>query len=252
MNLFTTSNSTAKAAALIVSHRLSSVFLASCLGLGLLAPNSHAEDNIRWVPDSDRGNVGSTLSGGRRGQGAASCNTTDATTNLALIVPDSQSNLLTTSESPTLAWHVETNTPVEMTLYLSDPSQATPLYTETLELDHSATVSMSLPKTLNLLADKRYRWTVAVLCPGEHQAEISARSFIKHVNGESLHLDGLSHTEQAIAYAERGIWYDAIAALLSAESQGMTNAGPMVQMLLEQSRSSAETTLSTVVHFSPL
>ena len=235
-----------------LGRRLSSAILAGCLGISLLASNSYAEDRIRWVPDPDRGNIGSTLSGGRRGQNTVSCNAAANTTNLALMVPGNQSSLLTAIESPTLAWHIETDTPVQMTFYLSDPNQATPLYTQTFELDNSATVSMAFPKALKLEVDKRYRWTVSVLCPGEHQAEISARSFIERINGESLHLEGLSNTEQARMYAEQGIWYDAIAVLLSPESQRMTNAETMAQMLLEQSQNSAGINLSTVVHFSPL
>ena len=235
-----------------LGRRLSSAILAGCLGVSLLTSHSYAEDRIRWVPDPDRGNVGSTLSGGRRGQNMASCSDTANTTKLALMVPGDQSSLLTTIESPTLAWHIETDTPVQMTFYLSDPNQATPLYNQIFELNDSAAISITLPKALELEVDKRYRWTVSVLCPGDHQVEISARSFIERIDGESLHLDGLSNTEQARIYAERGIWYDAIAVLLSPESQRVTDAESMTQMLLEQSQNSVEINLSTVVHFSPL
>ena len=241
------------AASVKLAHRLLFATLIGCLGSSLLASNSYAEDRIRWVPDPDRGNVGSTLSGGRRGQHAVSCDALADGTNLALIVPGNQSSLLTTIGNPTLAWHIETDTPVHMTFYLSDPDQATPLHTQTFELADSATVSMTLPTALNLEIDKRYRWTVSVSCPGEHHSEISARSFIERIDRESLNLDGLSidglsNVEQAGTYAEQGIWYDAIAVLLAAESQGVTDAKVMVQTLLEQGQSLVEVTLSTVVH----
>ncbi|MBX2865776.1 MAG: DUF928 domain-containing protein [Leptolyngbyaceae cyanobacterium MAG.088] len=227
--------------------RLSSVIFASCLGVSLVTP-SYAGDRIRWTPDTDRGNVGSTLSGGRRGQTTVSCNGDPHATQVALMVPGDQSRLLTTHANPTLAWHVKTAMPVSITLHVADPDQATPIYSQTIDLEKTATVSVTLPSDSSLTPNKRYRWTVFVSCPGEHQAEISGRSFIEYVNRESLDVNNLSSLEQASTYADEGIWYDAVAALLTASSQGVTNAETMVQTLLEQGQSLAEVTLSTVVH----
>ncbi|NEZ58972.1 DUF928 domain-containing protein [Adonisia turfae] len=229
------------------SHRLSSAILASCLGLSLIAP-SYAGERIRWTPDTDRGNVESTLSGGRRGQEAVSCSIDDGATRLALMVPGDRSNLLTTKSNPTLAWHVSTTMPVSMTLHVSDPALATPIYSQTIELEKTATVSVTLPEDNRLALHKKYRWTVFVSCPGDHHAEISARSFVEHINRESLDVSNLSSLERASTYANQGIWYDAIAVLLAARSQGVTDAETMVQTLLEQGQSPAEIPLSAVVH----
>ena len=228
-------------------YRLSSFLLASCLGLSLAAP-SYAGERIRWTPDSDRGNVGSTLSGGRRGQTAVSCNADADETQLALMVPSDQSRLLTTNANPTLAWHVETAMPVSVTLHVADPDLATPIYSQTLDLEKTATVSVTLPQGSSLSPNKRYRWTVFVSCPGGYETEISARSFIEYINRESLDVNNLSSLEQASTYANQGIWYDALAALLAASSEGVTNADTMVQTLLEQGQSLAEVTLAAVVH----
>lgn len=230
-----------------IIDRLSSVILASCLGLSLVAP-SYAGDRIRWTPDSDRGNVGSTLSGGRRGQTAVSCNVDADETQLALMVPSDQSRLLTTNPNPTLAWHVTTAMPVAVTLHVADPDLATPIYSQTIDLEKTATVSVTLPQDSSLTTNKRYRWTVFVSCPGGDQTEISARSFIEYVNRESLNVHNLSSLEQASTYANQGIWYDALAALLAASSEGVTHADTMVQTLLEQGQSLADVTLAAVVH----
>ena len=221
--------------------RHSATFVAGCLGLVLVAP-SYATERIRWTPDSDRGSVGSTLSGGRRGYAASSCRSDEAT-RLALLVPGDRSRLLTTAANPTLAWHVATAAPVSMTFHLSDPTLAHPLYTQTVEIDQTKTVSVTIPADYPLETNRKYRWTVFVSCPGSHQTEISARSFVERIDGASLDINSLSALDQAAAYAHHGIWYAALAALLTAGSQGITDAESMAQTLLEQGQSQAEISL---------
>ncbi len=229
------------------NYQLSSALLASCISLSLMAP-SYAGERIRWTPDSDRGSIESTLSGGRRGQTSVSCNPANNATQLALLVPDTQSRLLTTTANPTLAWYITTAAPVEMTFHFADPDLATPIYTRTTNLEKTTIVSVTLPEEYSLTADKRYRWTVFVSCPGDYQTEISARSFVEYVDGEFLDVNHLSSLEQARVYADQGIWYNAVALLLTAGAQGVTDAATMVQSLLEQGQSPAEITLSAVVY----
>lgn len=237
-----------------LKYAMPSAVLAGWL-LGNTMLPSYADERIRWTPDPERGSVGSTLSGGRRGQESVSCHpgTSEETTQLTLMVPGDQSGLLTTRSTPTLAWNVATVAPVSVTFHFSDPSLATPIYTQTMTLDQTTTISVTLPQENSLEPEKRYRWTVFVSCPNDTQTEISARSFIELTDGESLgvlDVDHLSHLEQASAYASQGIWYDAMAALLGARSQGITDAETSVQRLLEQSQNEADVSLSIVVNFS--
>ena len=228
---------------------LSSILLASCFSFSLVGPTLAGEERIRWTPSSDRGSVNSTLSGGRRGTTSVSCPTDSNTTQLSLMVPGDQSRLLTTKANPTLAWHITTERPVSMSLHVSDPEIATPIYTQTFDIDQTTTVSVTLPEDNSLTTEKKYRWTVFVSCPENRSIEISARSFIEYINNrESLGVNNLPSLEQASNYANQGIWYDAIAALLTARRQGVTDVEPMVQTLLEQGQNPADITLSTVVH----
>ena len=227
-------------------HYASSAALASCLVVSMIAPG-YGQDRIRWTPDTDRGNVGSTLSGGRRGQETASCNNLNNATQLALMIPGDESKLLTTRATPTLAWHISTTAPTSITFHFADPEIATPIYSKTLSIDHTTTVRATLPEEYHLEPGKQYRWTVFASCPDETDMEISARSFIEYVNRESLDVINLSSLEQASVYADQGIWYDAMAALLAADNQGVGNVELMVQTLLEQGHNTAEVTLSTVV-----
>lgn len=215
-----------------------------------MASPGYASERIRWTPDPERGRVGSTLSGGRRGQESVNCHPSEEATRLTLMVPGDQAGLLTTQTNPTLAWHVYTVAPVSVTFHFSDPTLATPIYTQTVNLNQPTTLSVTLPKGNSLETDKQYRWTVFVSCPNDTQTEISARSFIERVDREFLDVldvDHLSHLEQANAYASQGIWYNAIAALLAARNQGITDAETRIQSLLEQSQNQADVNLSVVV-----
>lgn len=220
--------------------------MASCLIMSMVAPG-YGEDRIRWTPDTDRGNVGSTLSGGRRGQETVSCNNLNSATRLALMIPGDESRLLTTQATPTLAWHISTAVPTSITFHFADPEVATPIYSKTLSVDRTTTIRATLPEEYQLEPGKQYRWTVFATCPNDTDMEISARSFIEYVNGASLNIVNLSNLEQASVYANQGIWYDAVAALLAADSQGVRDAELMVQTLLEQGQNTAEVKLSTVV-----
>ncbi|MGD1857586.1 MAG: DUF928 domain-containing protein [Leptolyngbyaceae cyanobacterium] len=224
--------------------RLSSAVLISYIGL---ATPSYGSERIRWTPDPERGSVSSTLSGGRRGQEDVGCDTADSTTRLAPIVPGDRANLFTTLANPTLAWNVSTVAPVSMTFHFSDPAVATPLYTQTVSVEKSTTISVTVPNEHSLELGKKYRWTVFVSCPDHIQTEISARSFIERVDRESLSIDSLSSLEQARIYARQGIWYDAVAALLAAGSQGENDAEIMVKTLLEQGNNPADINLAAVV-----
>jgi hypothetical protein len=176
---------------------------------------------VRWTPSGDRGQVGNTRSGGRRGQELAACNLASDSTRLTLLVPEDPSGLLTTSSHPTFAWFASTQETVDMQFVLMAPGQATPLYSKTLKVDQSGIISVALPETVELETGTRYRWTVISTCAGGTQQEIFARSFIERVAGESLEqsVNTASSLDRALTYAENGIWYDALSQFLMARDQ---------------------------------
>lgn len=198
--------------------------------LALFQPGLSAFANerqaIRWTPQEDRGSVSNTLSGGRRGQQTAICNAFDAeATRLTLLVPDAGNSLLTTVAHPTFNWYLTTSSPVSMEFVLFGPDQAAPIYTQVLQADASGLNSLSLPADRVLEVGKRYRWTVLVSCDSGPEREIYARSFIQRVDGETLAQDisNASSLDQAIAFASRGIWYDALEHLLTVRAQEPNN-----------------------------
>lgn len=212
-------------------------------------PSAVAEPlpQVQWSPSSDRGSAGGTLSGGRRGQEASVCQTGSShDTALALLVPATMDGLLTTSERPSLSWHINTPHPVSTKFVLSDPNIAQPIYSQVLEAK-SGVSHFTLPANLALKAGTRYRWTVFVSCQGGMGKEIYARSFIKRVQQPLLErtLAGKSGIERAAVFAKAGIWYDALHSLFQALDQNPQNVAIATQLksLLQQADPGLEQTL---------
>ena len=197
---------------------------------------------VRWTPKPERGNARGTLSGGRRGGDTVACGPDADDTSLNLLVTDSRESLVTTQAQPTLAWQVKTQQPVEMELIVSDVSQAAPLFTQRLRVDETEVVQVELPPAAALSPGAQYRWTVVAQCPTGQKAEIYARSFIRQVSGESLGQQssatsslGQLSLEQAVAYADSGVWYDAVAQLLALPEQVLQGQpADLLAELLEQ------------------
>jgi hypothetical protein len=203
-------------------------------GLGSFAAPAYASERVRWTPNPGRGQVGSTLSGGRRGQERAVCHydQTEDQTALRLLVPDTNQVALTTWEHPTFAWHISTQRPVTMTFILSHPHQANPIYAQTLQADRTGIVSISLDESVSLEPEIWYRWTVLVACAESPTNEIYARSFIERIEPEALPADlpNQSVFNQAIAYAAVGIWHDALGSLLLAQQQEPENTQVAIEL----------------------
>ena len=192
---------------------------------------SESSSQIRWRPNPDRGTASSTLSGGRRGARQIHCAADGAA--LSLLVPAEAAGLVTTQVEPTVAWHVDTEDPVNLEFVLSHPEQATPVYAKLLTVAETETVRVTLPA---LELDTRYRWTVFLSCDAQQTAEVHARSFIERVDFMPDGLTpALSNLDQARVYAAAGIWYDAYGALVTGEPQGQdAETQNLLQALLSQ------------------
>jgi hypothetical protein len=200
---------------LILVAALPSVFPIAAFARNLV-PQSTAK-STRWQPPAGS-NAGSTLSGGRRGSESTLCHLpAQPAKTLRLLVPPQPEGLLTTSAQPTFAWAIETAEAVPMTFILTDPQQAQPLYTQTLETNQNGIMSVTLPHNINLETGTRYRWTVMVAC-GSQGSQVYARSFIQRVDS-AIELSQGSALTQANAFAEQGIWYDALGTLLTGVAQ---------------------------------
>ena len=111
-----------------------------------------------------------------------------------------------------------------MEFVLSHPTKATPVYRQQLSAQEGL-VEMPLPESAALETGVRYRWTVFLNCEGTDE-KVHARSFVERIPESGLaDVNTMPPVEQADAYAERGIWYDALNTLISsyrAEAQMST------------------------------
>jgi hypothetical protein len=193
---------------------------------GRLQVGTAAHADVRWTPNPDRGSASSTLSGGRRGASASACALDSEIPDpaITLLVPEGAAGL-TTQAHPTLSWYLESAQTANMQFVLSHPDQATPVYTQQLSAD-SGLVEVTLPASVALEMGARYRWTVFVACNGGEN-EVHARSFVERVADPEFTsaVNDMTAMEKADAYAEKGIWYDALNTLIGAyraESQMST------------------------------
>ncbi|MEL6471185.1 MAG: DUF928 domain-containing protein [Cyanobacteria bacterium J06623_4] len=179
---------------------------------------AHAE--VRWTPNPERGSASSTMSGGRRGTASSAC-ALDAEVPdpaITLLVPEGTTGL-TTKAQPTLSWYLESENVVDMEFVLSHPNNPEPVYTKRLQ-SGAGLIEVTLPDSVALEADTRYRWTVFVTCNGG-EYEIHARSFVERVVDSEVEaaVAAMTPSDQANAYAVRGIWYDALNTLVDSYRQ---------------------------------
>ena len=130
----------------------------------------------------------------------------------------------TTQGHPSFFWYISGNPDVPMEFTLVEPNVPKPIYVAQIAASKAEVVKLSLPKHLpELKTGKDYRWSVSLICnPVRRSNNIYARSWIER----SQPSDNLSHTlastqteyERAIAYAQAGFWYDALAEIANAQA----------------------------------
>jgi hypothetical protein len=213
---------------------------------GQSAPQGQSA-KVRWQPKRNMGSVGSTLSGGRRGQAIATCEASPSAppTRITLLVPKGETRVLTATAAPTVHWHTQTSQPLTMTLVLADPAVAQPLFTQKVQAQQSGIAHVRLPATLQ--PGQRYRWTVLANCA--NGADIHARAFIEHTRepADAAQRPGLTPLDRAAFYAENGIWYDALTAVLEAQQQNPAAAQVAFKSLLQ----SVDQTLASAAEIAP-
>lgn len=188
---------------------------------------------VRWTPKKKLGTIRSTLSGGRRGQArttqvstACSSSNGSSLTTMTLLVPNANEGLYTTTANPTFFWHTNTKQAMSAQFILADPSKAEPIFSKTLEINQSGISQVKLPTSVALQTDRTYRWTVLLACKEGSSSEIYARSFIERVDEPMLlqQVAGQSDFDQAVSFANEGIWYDAFNSLIRANQENPGDA----------------------------
>ncbi|MBF2029769.1 MAG: DUF928 domain-containing protein [Oscillatoriales cyanobacterium C42_A2020_001] len=160
------------------------------------------------------------------GTGSRGCDKFNRVTILPL-VPDNHVGL-TASPRPTFMAYLVGAKSAEFTLV--EPGVNKPLAVKTVQPNAKGIVKVELPTTTpDLIADKDYRWSIAVICnPNRRSQDIYAQGWVQRVPitnelGKAI-ASTRSDQVRARLYAEAGMWYDAIAILSSANATDPKNS----------------------------
>lgn len=152
------------------------------------------------------------VSGGARG------GSTDAS--LLALVPDHAA--LTTQAQPSLFWFQSRPAKASLEITLVEPNKAKPLLA--LKSDLAKTGGIQRVKLsdykIELKPGVTYEWAVAIVPdPANRSQDVVAKGTIKRVERPAdlpANIESMEPLDRAAAYAQAGIWYDALEAVSSA------------------------------------
>jgi len=159
------------------------------------------------------GNIPTRVSGGARGE-----NGIDSA--LFALVPDHLA--LTTQAQPSLFWFQSKPAKAKFELTVVEPKKPTPLLSLTSpDADKPGIHRIKLARyKVELQLDVTYEWSVAIISDPENRSkDVIAKGVIKRIKPPANLAAGsekANDLERAAAYAQAGIWYDALDAISNA------------------------------------
>jgi hypothetical protein len=200
-------------------YSLELIVLLSALSLHLAIVPASAEDQasstnslsgrIKFRPPAT-GAPSVRVTGGSRGTG-------DTTVMLDVLAPDAVGT--TTQEQPTLFWYQSKASQAKMELTLLQENKSKPLLQ--IKGDQPAQAGIHRVRLadhgVKLARGVEYQWVVALVNdPNNRSSDVVSSGVIKRIDPTSAlraKTQRNSGTALADAYAEAGVWYDALAAL---------------------------------------
>jgi Domain of Unknown Function (DUF928) len=190
--------------------------------------------SIRYVPPGRKGAPTKTLGGGSR-----NCNS--EVTSFTLLAPPDHVGL-TTQSHPKFMWYNAADSVLPMQLTIVEPGMSEPLWTQELPAGHAGLNEIQLPENIPaLVVGRRYRWSLSRLCGMRRSNDTRMeRGWIERVAVDPVKSTFTAKTsieERANAYAEAGLWYDAIAQAASiptGDAQATNRMTPQLLTLLKQ------------------
>lgn len=170
-------------------------------------PPATRPTKLLYKPPPDAGNIPTRVSGGARGESGVD-------TNLFTLVPDHVA--LTTQAQPSLFWFQSKPAKAKFELTVVEPKNPKPLLSlNAAEADKPGIHRIRLNKyKVQLQPGVAYEWSVAIVPDAENRSkDVVAKGVIKRVNASDdleKKLENASELERAAAYAQAGIWYDAL------------------------------------------
>lgn len=150
----------------------------------------------------------------RRAGGSRGCHH-KVTKAITLIVPEDHIPL-TISSHPTFWLHLSQELSFSLRFTLLEPGHK-PIYSQELSLDKSGFIALTLPESVPPLEiGKQYRWSVSILCdPQKPSQNVFTQAWIERVSVPQQKVEEKEELSCHLAYAQLGIWYDALSCGLS-------------------------------------
>lgn len=183
--------------------------LAALLVALVCPPSAWSADEPTYRPPA-RGTPASRVGGGSRGSG-------DEAPRLAVLAPDHTG--LTTQEQPSLYWFVSKPAAAKIEVTVINDQAVAPVLEKNVDAPARAGIQRLrlADYGIKLQPGIEYRWHVAlVLDPAQRSNDIIASGTIQRIAPDARLQAKLAQTSKArlpFAYAEEGLWYDAIEAV---------------------------------------
>jgi Domain of Unknown Function (DUF928) len=185
---------------------------------------------VRYVPPSRRGAPARTQGGGSRGCDLESVPVT-------LLAPPDHVGM-TTEAHPKLFWYSAKDSILPMQISLVEPGVSEPLWVTQVPTGPAGFNYIQIPATVpDLVAGRRYRWTVTRLCNVRRPSNNTyARGWIERVASDPIAgaVKSLSITDRVNAYAEAGLWYNAVTEAVGNPQISDPDDRSLILSLLEQ------------------
>jgi len=182
---------------------------------------ARASMKLLYKPPAGAGNIPTRVSGGARGDNGVD-------TVLLPLVPDQLA--LTTQAQPSLFWFQSKPAKAKFELTIVEPKKPTPLVSLTSpDADKPGIHRIRLSRyKVELKPDVLYEWSVAIVPDSENRSKDTiAKGVIKRVNASAelvSQVEKSDNLSRAAAYAQAGIWYDALDAISNAIEANPTDA----------------------------
>lgn len=178
------------------------------------------------------GKIPTRVSGGARGS------STD--TSVLALVPDHAA--LTTRSQPSLFWFQSKPAKARLEVTLVEPKKAKPLLALTSEVAKKGGIQRLklADHKVELQLGVTYEWSIAIVPDAENRSQdVIAKGTIKRVAPPAdlaQNIDSMEPLDRAAAYAQAGIWYDALEAVSNAIDANPADASLRAQRaaLLQQ------------------
>jgi hypothetical protein len=179
------------------------------------------------APAAQHGYVPPVRGAPARRVGGSSRGVDDELPNVAVLVPEHTG--LTSAEQPVLYWYLSkpTSVPIEITLIQESAIQPLIEVSAGSGLQPGIHALRLSDHGVRLVAGVEYEWSVAlVLNRDERSHDVISAGAIMHVqrtDEEMSRMRGVDRESVGMAYAQEGMWYDAIAALSEGIAADPTN-----------------------------